>query len=82
MGKELQKLTVTQLPDEDLRTMCDEIFMWKHETGILPLDSKLRSFAAKVRVKPRIAEEIVLNEANKRFRKMVILLMQNGLIHL
>lgn len=77
MEKKSQKLsaTVAQLSDEELHIMCDEIFTWKHRTGLLPLNSQLRAFSTTAHVNLYTAEEMILNEASERFHKMTILLM-------
>lgn len=64
-----------QLPDEELLTMCNEIFIWKNGTGVMPADSHLKLFAAMKQMNIRIAEELVLNAASERFQKLVVLLM-------
>lgn len=77
MKTEIKKLpiTVDQLSDEELHTICDEIFVWKNETGTLPENSKLKFFAVIACVSIQTAEELVLNEASERFQKLVVLLM-------
>ena len=68
-------ITVDQLSDEELHTMCNEIFVWKNETGLLPENSKLKFFATMACINVQTAEERVLNEASERFQKLVVLLM-------
>lgn len=77
MKTEIKKLptTVDQLSDEELHTMCDEIFTWKNETGTLPANSQLKLFATMACANIQTAEELVLNEAGERFQKLVVLLM-------
>lgn len=66
---------VSGLSDEELHMMCNEIFIWKNETGILPENSKLKIFATMAGTNVQTAEELVLNEASERFQKLVVLLM-------
>ena len=66
---------VSGLSDEELHMMCNEIFIWKNETGILPENSKLKIFATMAVTNVQTAEELVLNEASERFQKLVVLLM-------
>lgn len=68
-------ITVDQLSDEELHTMCNEIFVWKNETGLLPENSQLRLFATTACINVKTAEELVLNEVSERFQKLVVLLM-------
>lgn len=68
-------ITVDQLSDEELHTMCNEIFVWKNETGTLPENSQLKIFATMAGTNVQTAEELVLNEASERFQKLVVLLM-------
>ena len=71
-----KKMTaVSGLSDEELHMMCNEIFIWKNETGLLPENSQLRLFATTACINVKTAEELVLNEVSERFQKLVVLLM-------
>ena len=66
---------VDELSDEELHTMCNEIFAWKNDTGTLPANSHLKNFSKAAGIDIQTSQERVLNEASYRFQKMIILLM-------
>lgn len=67
--------TATLLSNAVLLAMCDEIFYWKHVYGKLPVGSQLKSYAAVAGISASTAEELILDEASRRFRKLIVLLM-------
>lgn len=63
------------LSDGDLIKICGEVLEWKHKSGRLPENSILKKAAAENYMEIRDAEEDIINEANKRFKDVVLLLM-------
>lgn len=69
------KNVAKDLSDDKLIEMCDEIFEWKYNLGILPDESPLRQLADETNMSVRGLEENILNEASHRFKKLILLLM-------
>ena len=67
--------TATLLSNATLLNMCDEIFYWKYVYGILPAGSPLKSYATVSGTSTSTAERLILDEASRRFRKLIVLLM-------
>lgn len=72
---DLTKNWASYLSDGDLIKICGEVLEWKHKSGRLPENSILKKAAAENYMKIRDAEEDIINEANKRFKDVVLLLM-------
>lgn len=72
---DLTKNWASYLSDGDLIKICGEVLEWKHKSGRLPENSVLRKAAAENYMEIREAEEDIINEANKRFKDVVLLLM-------
>lgn len=61
--------------NDDLIKACSEVLQWKHSTGCLPEGSILKKLANESHMEIRDAEEEIINEAHKRFKDVVLLLM-------
>lgn len=72
---DLTKNWASYLSDGDLIKICGEVLEWKHKSGRLPENSILKKVAAENYMEIREAEEDIINEANKRFKEVVLLLM-------
>lgn len=72
---DLTKNWASYLSDDDLIKICGEVLEWKHKSGRLPENSILKKAAAENYMEIRDAEEDIINEANKRFKDVVLLLM-------
>lgn len=72
---DLTKNWASYLSDGDLIKICGEVLEWKHKSGRLPENSILKKAAAENYMEIRDAEEDIINEANKRFKDVVLLLM-------
>lgn len=72
---DLTKNWASYLSDGDLIKICGEVLEWKHKSGRLPENSVLKKAAAENYMEIREAEEDIINEANKRFKDVVLLLM-------
>ena len=72
---DLTKNWASYLSDGDLIKICGEVLEWKHKSGCLPENSVLKKVAAENYMEIREAEEDIINEANKRFKDVVLLLM-------
>ena len=88
---DLTKNWASYLSDSDLIKICSEVLEWKHKSGRLPENSVLQKVVAENYmeiqnymkicdsedniIRDDIIREDIINEANKRFKDVVLLLM-------
>lgn len=67
---------VEKMSDQEIATMCNEIYRWKYVTGYLDKDSLLRNKANNLEhISAYTLSRYVLDEAVDRFTNLVLLLM-------
>lgn len=83
---DLTKNWASYLSDSDLIKICSEVLEWKHKSGRLPENSVLQKVVAENYMEIQnymnicdgeddIIREDIINEANMRFKDVVLLLM-------
>ena len=69
---------VEKMSDQEIVTICNEIYNWKYVTGCLDKNSLLRNKAKNLEhVSSSMLSRYVLDEAANRFGNLVVLLMAN-----
>ena len=72
------EIYVEKMSDQEIITMCDEIYNWKYVAGCLGQNSLLRDKAKNLaHVSASVLSHYVLDEAANRFGNLVVLLMAN-----